>query len=860
MTPHDDETPWEKVRRVFDAVATLEPNARDIYLRQLTTDPATRDAVQRLVAAHEALTDTSGPGQAQIDDVLSSLARQADDEHTIGGFHIERMLGEGGMGRVYAATRMVGGTPQKVALKIVPFVLRNERAIEQLRRERAILANLDHPNIARLIDAGELPDDRPWFAMEYVDGEPIARYCERHALDVRARLALFLDACEAVSYAHRQLVLHRDLKSGNILVDAQGRVRLLDFGIAKSLERNVARQDTTVGGGFFSLASASPEQVLGRATTVATDVYGLGCLLYELLAGCGPFADGERPREALVRAVIDETPPLVSNAAKQPALRGDLDTIVAKTLRKEPANRYRSVDELAADVRNVLEFKPIAARTSERWYRLARFVRRNRAAVTVAITLGAALLVATAVSIVQSRQAIAALAEARLQRDHARGVTDFLVKSFEAADPVKTRGRELKADELLASAVQLLERKSATLNPSLRAMIAQTLTQLFFTLDRPEDATLQAKLARQSFDEVGLPEPELAARQYYTDAIALQLAARYTEAIEATDTSLRIFDEGHLQDDDLFYQASFARARAHESVGREELAAKLYLQIIETLSMRTNMDENRIDRLRQAYASATSASGKFAEARELFATLLADQRARANPDEVMQIESLRGLGKAYGRMGDFEKSWPYMKEAYDRHVATYGEDNGRGAALLNEVASAMANLGQIREALPLRARAAHIGSRRLGATHVLPSIIYQRIGQDYHFGLRAYDQAERAFLRGLEVVPKEATFMRAALQLSYGELLITTGRFLEADYRTETACAALAELYGRRVDRCVAAQADLAYTHFKRYDFDGARQLLAPEVIADVKTIDRSLLWDLPRALRYDEMASFYGL
>ncbi|WP_257389068.1 serine/threonine-protein kinase, partial [Tahibacter caeni] len=311
-TTLDDER-WQRMRRLFLEISTLDASGREACLAG--EDGQVAAAVRRLLTLHDEMTGTGDRAPPPLADALSAVDDRAlqGDGATIAQFRVERLLGEGGMGRVYLAQREIGGNLQRVALKIVPLAMRTPRLVEQLKRERAILAGLDHPHIARLIDAGELPDGRPYFAMEYVAGVPLLRYCDENRLDLRARVALFLDVCEAVAYAHRQLVLHRDLKSSNILVDADGRLRLLDFGIAKSLEGAQARDVTSDG--FFSLRAASPEQVLGKPTTVSTDVYGLGSLLYGLLAGRPPFRFDQGSRDTVIQRIAHEPPPLASGAA-----------------------------------------------------------------------------------------------------------------------------------------------------------------------------------------------------------------------------------------------------------------------------------------------------------------------------------------------------------------------------------------------------------------------------------------------------------------------------------------------------------------------------------------------------------------
>ena len=350
---------------------------------------------------------------------LEGTARRPGLTHAgeaIGAYTLVAPIGEGGMGTVWLAERGDGRFDRRVAVKFLKVALAGHGG-ERFTREGRILARLTHPHIAQLIDAGVSTSGRPYLVLEYVDGEPIDRYCDRLALDVDARLRLFLLVLDAVAHAHANLIVHRDIKPSNVFVRDDGSVKLLDFGIAKLLDDEGGSGMSTIqtgeGGGAMTPEYAAPEQMTGDPVTTATDVYALGVLLYVLLTGCHPAGDARRSAADLVKAVVDTEPKLVSEVvsgrieldtagahASQRAttpdrlrrlLRGDLDTIVGKTLKKNPAERYATVTALADDLRRHLQHEPISARRDSLPYRAARFVRRHRAAVTTAVLTVAAL-------------------------------------------------------------------------------------------------------------------------------------------------------------------------------------------------------------------------------------------------------------------------------------------------------------------------------------------------------------------------------------------------------------------------------------------------------------------------------------
>jgi serine/threonine-protein kinase len=365
------------------------------------------------------------------------------------------------MAVVYAADRADGQFRQRVALKLIKRGTEREDALRRFEQERQILASLDHPAIACLVDAGITPDGRPFFAMEHVEGSTIDRYCDRHRLGVEERLQYFLEVAGAVRYAHSNLVVHRDLKPANILVTADGRVKLLDFGIAKLLGDEPAGSATQAGERVMTTEYASPEQVRGETITTASDVYQLGLLLYELLAGCRPYRLSSATPSEVEQAICEQEPLPPSAAVSRTRvpeevssrperlrkrLKGDLDTIVLKALRKEPERRYRSVEELSHDIECHLAGRPVTARKDTIWYRAGKLVSRRAAAFMT--TLVVMLLVSGLVGFYTVRLA-RERNRAQLEAEKATQVSGFLKNVFAVSGPDQRRGDEITARELL---------------------------------------------------------------------------------------------------------------------------------------------------------------------------------------------------------------------------------------------------------------------------------------------------------------------------------------------------------------------------------------------------------------------------
>ena len=387
---------WEKIEPILDTALELPPDSWPAYLDTACgKDTPLRAAVERLLVSAgntEADVATDAGAVAWAQPLFAE--REAAAPERIGPYVIDHVLGRGGMGSVYLASRGDAEFAPRVALKVMRSGLDQDRVLlRRFTEERQILATLEHQGVARLLEGGVTGDGHPWFAMEYVDGMALNKYVEAHELTLAEKLGLFLQICDAVSYAHRNLIVHRDLKPSNILVTADGHIKLLDFGIAKLLAPSSGGDAPITRTGFqpFTPEYASPEQVLGEPVTTAADVYALGVVLYELLTGERPLNLARSNPADWARIVREAEPkPPSAIAADGRPLRGDLDTIALMALRKEPERRYPSVDRLADDVRRHLDQRPVLARADSRIYRTRKFVRRQRVAVAIGsiITIG----------------------------------------------------------------------------------------------------------------------------------------------------------------------------------------------------------------------------------------------------------------------------------------------------------------------------------------------------------------------------------------------------------------------------------------------------------------------------------------
>lgn len=517
---------WTQVRALFDTLIDLPPATREARLKTAELDPFIAAELRSLLAADRPGVLDGAPPTLEAVEPLPEYASLASGT-IVGGFRIDRLIGRGGMGEVYLAHRESADFEQRVALKMLrPEAVGHSQLFDA---ERRLLAGLEHPGIARLIDGGIAPDGRPYMALEYVEGREITAWCAEQRAGLATRLKLFLELCDAVGYAHARLVVHRDIKPSNILVDEEGRARLLDFGVARLID--TAALDRTMTQALLTPDYAAPEQFGGGEPTVAADIYALGAVLFELLTARRPFGLDGAPLPTVLRRLLHDDPPLPSRVASDvnvPAARiaGDLDAIVLKAMRRAPAERYSSAAALAEDVQRHLGFRPVRAREGSTGYAFRRFLRRNRWAAAATAAGLAALLVGAGGIAWQARETRVERDIARAEAERSEAVNQAMMLMFrEAAD--QGRAESVTARELIDTTAKRL---AASLDPAAAesADVVGALSDLYVTMEdvKGSQALLEAALARG----IGRGDPIGAARLKLKLAATLGATRRFAEA------------------------------------------------------------------------------------------------------------------------------------------------------------------------------------------------------------------------------------------------------------------------------------------------------------------------------------------
>jgi eukaryotic-like serine/threonine-protein kinase len=672
-------TDWALLQELFDSASQLPPGDRPAFLERACAGRTTlRTQVEALLLS----LDSESVLEPAVRRAVSDTARAAGDR--IGPYEVIRALGEGGMGVVYLAARADDAFQKVVAIKLLRTAWLSDDMRRRFQLERQILARLEHPNIARLLDGGTV-DGAPYVAMEYVDGLPIDQYCREPGLSVPERLRLFRQLCDAVAYAHRNLVIHRDIKPGNVLVTA-GVPKLLDFGIAKLLQSEGTPGGlalTQTGDRLMTPDYASPEQVRGESISTASDIYSLGVLLYELLADERPFrTSGLTPGE-IERAICTEEPPKLSTRAPRRNLEGDLDNIVSMAMRKEPARRYASADQLSEDIRRYLDGFPVTARKDTWSYHASKFIRRHKVAVAAAAAASVTIVGFAVGMSLLARRVTVERDTARTERTRAQQVSHLLLDTFRVSDPEQGDPGKVTAREILDRAAETIGKQN--LDPAIGANMYETLGQVYENLgvyDR----------SRQEFDRAR----SLTLKLYGSGSSQY---AHILENLAGLSGETGAWDES----EKLLRQAIALRAK-HPDIADDRAGALLTLSTVLRKQGRYPEAEraarDSIAIFRQSPADrkleiATGEAkiadvfldqGKNADAEALLRDALALKRQGLRGDNMQVAELLDELGQVRLLSSDYKQAEQFYGEALRMYAELQGENSRYVGTVQNNLA------------------------------------------------------------------------------------------------------------------------------------------------------------------------------
>ncbi len=791
-----DVTLWNRVKPVLDQALTLPPQDRGPFLdRACASDSSLRLVVERCLdelAQLEQSAFMEVPAAARVPlNAIGSPALDADNPNDgvirIGPYQTVRPIGHGGMGTIYLAERVDGQFEHQVALKLIKWSPYTKTIEPRFLHERQILARLQHPNIARLYDGGVTDDGRPYFVMEYIQGQSITDYCDTHQLSIKKRLALFLQVCTALQYAHQNLVVHRDVKPSNILVTEPGEVKLLDFGIAKMLSGVTETVVTQPGGPALTPDYAAPEQVKGEAITAATDVYALGILLYELLSGHRPYQVQGTSMADWVRVICETEPyppsllvaqqqdardaetvlsePLSTARATTPLrlrrqLAGDLDTIVLKALRKEPERRYGSVEAFASDITRYLENIPILARRDTLGYRLGKFAVRHRFGIGVLAVLVVLVAGFTWRTVVERNRAETSAIQAN-------EVSDFLVDLFTMSDPLsaeEVRGGTTEVRVFLERGASQIEALSD--QGEVQSMLRGVLGRLYRALGEYEEAErfLRAALEQRR-------------------ALYGEQSVEVAQSMHDLGQLLRLWGgEAGGDGEGNVYGEAEALFRSALAL-RKALLGEEHVDVAETLN-------NLAVVLRE--------QGKYAEAEAMFRESLALWKKSTGEESRSIATVLNNLAAAFREQGKYAEAETMLREALVLWKKSLGEEHPEVAVGMENLANILYRQGSYAEAETMHREVLALRKKLLGEEH--PDVAAGK--NNLALVLRQqgkYAEAETMHREALASWKKslgEENFNVAAAQNNLALVLSHQGKYAEAETMFRAVLALLKKLLG----------------------------------------------------------------
>ena len=801
---------WTILEAAFAEATSLEGDARASMLAKFAAEhPDLEQQLLDLLAADSADDSSLAEPIASSARELAEATTDPWDNRRIGAWTIRHRIADGGMGAVFLAERSDDEYQQTVALKIMTAQLLAKDAVTRFRAERQILASLSHPNIAKLIDGGSTDENLPYLVLEYVDGLPIDQYCDEQQLSIPERLRLFMKVCSAVDFAHRNLVVHRDLKPNNILVDTSGEPKLLDFGIAKLLESSSVQQTMAVtreGMRAMTPEYASPEQVRGEPISVATDVYALGVLLYRLMTGQSPYGVSTAVPREYEAAILDNEPRRPSTVVTSPdtaltvgasratspqrlqrRLAGDLDNIVLHALQKEPERRYATANSLATDIGRYLAHQPVLARGDNWPYKLRKFIVRNARSLAIALLVVASI---ATLSIYYTMELAAERDRANLAAAQSNEVATFLTGLFESASPHESQGEAITAVELLEQGRERIEEldEQPQLQAELKRIMASSMTALG-DVERSVsmlERVLALKEAAVPRDEYSISQTTHNLAEAYRQLGDLEKAEHYSRRTIDTATAVLGPDNSHV---------AYVMARLGvilQDAGRADEALDIEQRALAIMVANGDGESANALDVRGNISNALARLGRYREAEQILRETIALSEQTIGESHPNTIIRRTNLCLVLIRLGESDQAVSILDENIPRGIKVWGADYPHVAFMLSAKAAALKRLGRMQESLDAYLAALEITRARSGED----SIAYVR-------GLRGtagvlmdlarYDEAESMFddalARAIAIRGEQSTDADV-LRLRLGQLAGRRERFAEAESKLRPLLAA----------------------------------------------------------------------
>ena len=812
------------------------------------TDALLYTEVKKLV---DAIDQSDGFLEKRASDYVTTLLsdfgarqRKKNEERilnkSVGPYRLKKKLGIGGMGMVYLAERSDGTFERDVALKFIRSGLENSLVMERFSNEQKILASLNHPNIARLYDAGQDEYGIPYIIMEYVDGEPLNEYCKKQNLSLEKRLELFVQICETVQFAHQNLVIHRDLKPSNIMINRDGQVKLLDFGIAKLLDPENSDSTQTISEiPFLSAAYASPEQIFGKPVSTGTDLYTLGVILYELVSGLLPYqtesgkpaelihlistTEVQKPSTRLSKVgLIPETITGIQLQKLIRRLRGDLDNIILKAMEKEPKRRYNSAQALADDIGRYLNDEPVKVRPGTFGYKAEKFISRNKLPVVAVLMV---IAVAIGGIVYHTGQLQTERDLARQQAERAKSVAGFMTTIFEAANPAETQGETFTAHDLLEEGMQSAQRLVES-DPELYASFMIEMGKAWEAIGDYEKAHEAYQNSLEMRRKILPPRhPNIATALYHK----ADMNNRYIPGeedpeemfLEVLNIRKEVFGEFHPLVAETYHNLGLIYGARHNN----EEARRYFKKTVDILEQTVDEDNIQLIDAQGDYAFVLGMMGDLEAATAIYEDVLEKQERLLPEFYNSLITNYNNYGMILVRSGtDLERGYELVYQSMLGYEHVYGADHLYPGIVRMTLSSALADMGRTEEAMEMVDTAIDVMLQNVVPNHPYLHSGYHRKAT-FHETLGEDDNAEFYYLKVIritdEVQPDDHP-SRAIPRHSLGRFYVDRGRHAEA-VPLLTEAVEVMEIAGDGRARLPDTRYNLGKSYFYQHDYENAK-------------------------------------
>ncbi|HKK25213.1 MAG TPA: tetratricopeptide repeat protein [Gracilimonas sp.] len=773
-----DKKRWETIHQIVDTLLTLPEDKKDDYLQTTCGDDEdlireVREYLDHIYESEKSgfLSDMAGENSDLFNDLsIQQKENDTDSTHSlvgkkVGNYQISKLINEGGMGQVYLGERVDGEFNQKVAIKFL-----NQRSVSKDMRlrfsqEKKILGNLKHPNIALLLDGGVLENGSPYLIMEYIDGTPIDEYCNENKLNVNERLILFKEVLKAIDFAHSNLVVHRDLKPSNIFINKNGRVKILDFGIAKLMQDDSTADIklTKQGQRLWTPQFAAPEQILEKPPLIQTDIYALGTLLHLLLTNDTPFDLSDKSLHEVEKVILNETPKTltaslsevsekeiqghfsISKKSLMKTLKRDLEAIVSKTLRKEPEDRYNSAQALMIDIENYESDYPVLATRGNRKYRLKKYFKRNNKFLTPALVM---LIVITGLVSFYTYQLSINEQKAQLESQKATQISSFLTGLFSQNYPEISQGEEISARQLLDEGHKQVSNLSN--QKDVQISMLNLFANIYHSLEVLDISDSLAHEAIRINEEIDDPDEIELASSNFVLALVNRDNGNYDESLKHFRRSLEL--------------QPLTGTKADTSYAARLSAMAYVLRVNDQLEEAVEANNEAIDVQKRLYGESDI---RLAETYYIQASILRtlDKYEEALDYQMMSYNmvnnlidgphpglaaNLSNLALLYSQTGDLIKSEEYNRQALEMTKELYGESHSAVITSTRNLGAVLEDQGKYDEALKLFNQALDLTIKNFGENHINTAFSYRNLGNLY-VGMNRFKEAEEVLFSALDI-------------------------------------------------------------------------------------------------------------